>query len=203
MRIFTLAAPAALLVLAACGQTGDSGAEAAPVEAAGVETSNEGGSAASRSLAVEAPTVSAAESNLVEALAYLAENGARDGVITTPSGLQYEVIRSGAADGQSPALGQYVCVHYRGEFLDGTEFDSSYSRGQAAAFPSDQLIRGWVEALQMMKPGDAWKLHIHPNIAYGAGGRGDIPPNAALVFDLELIALLEGPVRRGVDCAAG
>lgn len=203
MRIFTLAAPAALLLLAACGQTGDSGAEAAPADSASVETPNDGEVSGARSLAVEAPTVTLAESNLVEALAYLAENGARDGVITTPSGLQYEVIRSGDADGQSPALGQFVCVHYRGEFLDGTEFDSSYSRGQAAAFPSDQLISGWVEALQIMKPGDAWKLHIHPSIAYGSAGRGGIPPNAALVFDIELIALLNGPVPRGVDCAEG
>jgi len=203
MRILSLvAAPAALLLLAACSQTVEGAAESEPVETVDVEAPNDSAASGTRSLAVEAPTVSLAEGNLIEALAYLAENGARDGVTTTASGLQYEVVRSGPADGQSPALGQFVCVHYRGAFLDGTEFDSSYSRGQAAAFPSDQLISGWVESLQMMKPGDAWKLHIHPDIAYGAEGRSGIPPNAALVFDIELIELLDGPVARGVDCAA-
>ncbi|NIR59000.1 MAG: hypothetical protein GWO02_05500, partial [Gammaproteobacteria bacterium] len=81
--------------------------------------------------------------------------------------------------------------------------DSSYSRGEAAAFPSNGVIQGWVEALSMMKPGDAWRLAIHPDLAYGPQGRSGIPPNAALLFDVSLIKLLDGPPARGVDCAAG
>jgi FKBP-type peptidyl-prolyl cis-trans isomerase len=95
-----------------------------------------------------------------------------------------------------------VCVHYRGTFLDGTEFDSSYSRNEATSFPSDGVIPGWVEALSLMKPGDAWRLAIHPDLAYGSRGIGPIPPNTALLFDVSLIRLLDGPPAPGVDCAA-
>lgn len=142
------------------------------------------------------------EENLAAAEAFLAENGQRPGVVTTPSGLQYEVLQEGPAGAPSPTPGQYVCVHYRGALLDGSEFDSSYSRGQAAAFPSDGLIPGWVEALGTMKEGDAWRLFIHPDLAYGARGVGPIPPNSALVFDMQLIKLLDGPVPNNVDCSA-
>jgi FKBP-type peptidyl-prolyl cis-trans isomerase len=160
------------------------------------------GSGGADAAEVVSPGQSEAAANLAEAAAFITENGARAGVMTTASGLQYEVLASGPADGMSPAPTQVVCVHYRGTFLDGSEFDSSYSRGQAASFARNRVISGWVEALGMMKPGDAWRLYVHPDLAYGAQGRPGIPPNAALVFDVSLIKLLDGPVPSGVDCAA-
>ncbi len=126
---------------------------------------------------------------------------ARDGVLSTDTGLLYEVVSQGPADGSNPAPGQFVCVHYHGELPDGSVFDSSVDRGVPAAFPSDRLISGWVEALGQMKPGDSWKLYLHPDLAYGQRGSGGaIGPNQALVFDVELIKLLDGPVPRGQDC---
>jgi FKBP-type peptidyl-prolyl cis-trans isomerase len=186
---FVLAAAA---VVASCSAGGPAGDSSASETAATAET------AATRSLA----PLSSRGYNLAAAAAFLETNGARDGVVTTASGLQYEVLAEGPANGASPTPGQVVCVHYRGTFLDGSEFDSSYSRGQAASFESNRVIAGWVEALAMMKPGDAWRLYIHPDLAYGPQGRPGIPPNAALLFDVSLIKLLDGPAPRGVDCAA-
>lgn len=141
--------------------------------------------------------------NLREAEAFLSNNRGQDGVTETDSGLQYRVLDIGAPEGRSPAPGQYVCVHYRGERLDGTEFDSSYSRDMPAAFPSDRLIQGWVEALAMMRPGDRWQLFIHPDLAYGENPRGDvIQANDLLVFEVSMLGLLDGPVGPGVDCSA-
>ena len=182
-------AMAAAAIVAACAEPG-------------AETNAEAESEAAEPMTRSLAAVETSEDRRAAAEAYLADNGARDGVTTTPSGLQYEVLEAGPADGVSPAPGQWVCVHYRGTFIDGAEFDSSYSRNQAAAFPSNGVIAGWVEALSMMTPGDVWRLAIHPDLAYGPMGRASIPGNSALLFDVELISLLDGPPARGADCAA-
>ncbi len=123
----------------------------------------------------------------VEAERWLAANGARPDVITLPSGLQYSVNTASPKPGNSPAPGQMVKVHYEGKLIDGTVFDSSYERGEPAEFPSDRLIKGWVEALGMMSPGDEWTLYIPPNLGYGPRGTRGIPGNAVLIFRMELL----------------
>jgi FKBP-type peptidyl-prolyl cis-trans isomerase len=115
-------------------------------------------------------------------------------VVKLPSGLQYTVLASGDAAGKPPARGQYVVVHYEGRLADtGALFDSSYERGEPAAFPSDALIPGWVEALALMKPGDRWMLYIPADLAYGKRGTpgGPIPPDAPLQFEVELVSVME------------
>lgn len=122
--------------------------------------------------------------------AFLKENAAKDGVTTLASGLQYEVISSGDASSAKPSLTSQVTTHYTGQLIDGKVFDSSVQRGQPATFPVNGVIPGWTEALQLMVPGDKWKLYIPYNLAYGERGAGaDIPPFAALIFDIELIAV--------------
>lgn len=117
---------------------------------------------------------------------YLAANRKREGVVSLPSGLQYEVVEAGS--GKSPAATDTVVVHYKGTLIDGKEFDSSYKRGQPATFPVNGVIKGWTEALQLMKEGAKWKLFIPADLAYGSRGAGsDIGPNSALVFEVELI----------------
>ena len=125
--------------------------------------------------------------NLEEGKAFLAENAKKEGVKTLPSGLQYRVITEGT--GASPKAGETVTVNYRGTFLDGTEFDSSYKRGKPASFQVDGVIAGWTEALQMMKPGDKWQLFVPSELAYGQRGMGRIPPNSTLIFEVELVSL--------------
>ena len=120
--------------------------------------------------------------------AYLAENGDKEGVITTESGLQYEVITSG--DGAKPTTADQVTVHYHGMLTDGTVFDSSVDRGQPATFGVTQVIKGWTEALQLMSVGDKWKLTIPSGLAYGDQGAGGmIGPGATLVFEVELLGV--------------
>jgi len=120
--------------------------------------------------------------------AYLEENGAKEGVITTESGLQYEVIVSG--DGAKPTTADQVTVHYHGMLTDGTVFDSSVDRGQPATFGVTQVIKGWTEALQLMSVGDKWKLTIPSGLAYGDQGAGGmIGPGATLVFEVELLGI--------------
>ena len=129
--------------------------------------------------------------NVAEGEAYLAENGQREGVVTTASGLQYEVLTQGT--GTRPSATDQVSVNYRGTLVDGTEFDSSYERGEPATFPINQVIDGWTEALQLMKPGAKWQLFIPSALAYGERGAGqDIGPNATLLFDVELISVEKG-----------
>lgn len=136
----------------------------------------------------EGMTQALAEANALAATTFLAENGSREGVMTTDSGLQYEVLTEG--DGATPGPDDSVEVHYRGTLIDGTEFDSSYARGEPVTFGVGQVISGWTEALQLMQVGDKYKLFIPSELAYGAGGAGDrIGPNAALVFEVELLSI--------------
>ena len=128
----------------------------------------------------------AAEKNLAEGKKFLEGNARKEGVTTLPSGLQYKVTAKGT--GASPKKTDSVTVHYKGTLIDGTEFDSSYKRGQPATFRVDSVIAGWTEALQLMKPGAKWQLFIPPNLAYGERGAGSrIGPNSTLVFEVELI----------------
>jgi len=113
------------------------------------------------------------------------------GKVTLPSGLQYRVLASGPAGGRSPTYTDSVQVHYRGTLDDGTVFDSSYDRGEPAIFGVGQVIPGWTQALQLMKPGDRWMLRIPSNIAYGSRGAGaKIPPNTDLNFQVELLQIM-------------
>ncbi len=118
-----------------------------------------------------------------------AANNKKEGVVTLPSGLQYKVVTPG--DGPSPKETDTVETNYRGTLIDGTEFDSSYKRGQAAVFPVKGVIRGWTEALQLMKVGGKWQLFVPPELAYGEKGAGPIGPNATLIFDVELMSIKE------------
>jgi FKBP-type peptidyl-prolyl cis-trans isomerase FklB len=126
------------------------------------------------------------EQNLAAGNTFLAENKDKPGVITLPSGLQYKVLEGGK--GNSPAATDVATVHYRGTLIDGTEFDSSYGRGKPSEFRVNQVIRGWSEALQLMKPGAKWQLFIPSDLAYGANGQRNIGPNSTLLFDVELIS---------------
>jgi FKBP-type peptidyl-prolyl cis-trans isomerase len=121
---------------------------------------------------------------------FRAGNAARPGVQTTASGLQVEVLQAGT--GARPTVTDRVTVHYRGTLIDGTEFDSSYKRGEPATFPVGQIIPGWTEALQMMNVGGKYKIVIPPDLAYGADGAPpDIGPNATLVFEIELVGIAQ------------
>lgn len=131
----------------------------------------------------------AATANAEAGAAFLAENANREGVTVTESGLQYEVMEAG--EGAKPGLEDTVEVHYRGTLVDGTEFDSSYSRGQTVSFGVTQVIPGWTEALQLMSVGAKYKLYIPSDLAYGPAGAGQaIGPNATLIFDVELVSIV-------------
>ena len=119
---------------------------------------------------------------------FLAKNGKAKGVVTTASGLQYKILDAG--DKKAPPIvpTDTVTAHYRGTLIDGTEFDSSYSRGAPTPFPVTGVIKGWQEALVLMKPGAKWQLFIPPELAYGPRGQGKIPPNSLLIFDLNVIS---------------
>jgi len=126
--------------------------------------------------------------NQEEGAKFLAENKAREGVVELPSGLQYKVMTAGG--GKQPTATDSVSVHYRGTLLNGKEFDSSYKRGEPVSFPVGGVIKGWTEALQLMKEGAKWQLFIPSDLAYGPRGAGkDIGPHAVLQFEVELIAV--------------
>jgi FKBP-type peptidyl-prolyl cis-trans isomerase FklB len=128
------------------------------------------------------------DKNKKEGEAFLAANKKKDGVITLKSGLQYKIIKAGS--GKTPKATDTVTVNYRGTLVDGTEFDSSYKRGQPATFPVSGVIPGWTEALQLMKEGAKWQLFIPSDLAYGEQGAGGvIGPNAVLIFEVELISI--------------
>ena len=129
-----------------------------------------------------------AENNRVEGQEFLAQNSKKEGVVVLPSGLQYRIIKEGK--GEAPQPSDTVTVHYRGRLVDGTEFDSSYSRNEPATFPANRVIQGWQEALLLMKPGAKYELFIPPELAYGkSGGGGKIGPNSTLIFEVELLAI--------------
>lgn len=117
--------------------------------------------------------------------AFLAENALRANVVTTASGLQYEVLASG--DGAAPGPRDIVTAHYHGTFIDGRVFDSSLERGAPTTYPVDGFISGWTEALQLMKVGDKWRLYVPPDLAYGESGTSGIGPNETLIFEMELL----------------
>jgi len=128
------------------------------------------------------------EKNKREGEAFLAENGKKPGVVTLPSGLQYKVIQDG--NGKMPKAASTVTANYSGKLLDGTEFDSSYKRGEPATRPVTGFIKGWTEALQLMKEGSKWELYVPSSLAYGENGAGGvIPPNATLIFQVELVSV--------------
>ena len=125
---------------------------------------------------------------LKEGEAFLTSNGNRDEVIVTASGLQYEILSEGS--GEKPGPTASVTTHYKGTLIDGTEFDSSYKRGQPATFPLNQVIKGWQEVIQLMPLGSKWRTYIPYNLAYGESGAGDsIPPFSTLIFDIELLEI--------------
>lgn len=130
----------------------------------------------------------AAENNQKLGTAFLAENKNKEGVVALPSGLQYKILKAG--EGKKPTADDVVICNYRGTLIDGTEFDSSYKRGQPATFPVRGVIKGWTEALQLMPVGSRWQLFIPPDLAYGERGAGaQIGPGATLIFEVELISI--------------
>lgn len=139
--------------------------------------------------AQQARDAKAAEENVAVGKTFLAENATKEGVITTESGLQYTVLTS--SEGESPAATDVVKVHYKGTLLDGSEFDSSYSRGTPAEFPLNQVISGWTEGVQLMKVGEKFKFFIPPELAYGERATGKITPNSTLIFEVELLEIVK------------
>lgn len=130
----------------------------------------------------------ASEKNKKEGGDFLAANKSKEGVVALPSGLQYKVLKSG--EGPKPTAKDTVVCNYRGTLIDGTEFDSSYKRGQPATFPVSGVIKGWTEALQLMPVGSKWQLFVPSDLAYGErGAGGEIGPNATLVFEVELLSI--------------
>jgi FKBP-type peptidyl-prolyl cis-trans isomerase FkpA len=120
---------------------------------------------------------------------FLQENAAKEGVVTTPSGLQYKIVREG--EGRRPSASDTVVVHYRGTLIDGTEFDSSYKRGEPIEFPLNRVIAGWTEGVQLMQEGAEFRFFIPSKLAYGSRGAGRvIGPNEALIFDVELLEVV-------------
>jgi FKBP-type peptidyl-prolyl cis-trans isomerase len=144
---------------------------------------------AKRRAAAEAEASALASKNKAAGDAFLAENAGKEGVQVTDSGLQYKVIRMG--EGQKPGASDVVEVHYRGTLLDGTEFDSSYSRNESVTFELNRVIAGWTEGVQLMPVGSKFMFYVKPELAYGAGGGGPIPPNSTLVFEVELLGIEE------------
>lgn len=139
---------------------------------------------------MQAEAKKAAAANRQAGEAFLAENAKRDGIHITKSGLQYEVLESG--NGAQPTASDRVEVHYTGKLIDGTVFDSSIERGVPAMFGVTQVIPGWVEALQLMREGDSWRLYIPSDLAYGPNGAGGlIGPDATLIFDVQLLRVIK------------
>jgi FKBP-type peptidyl-prolyl cis-trans isomerase FklB len=134
--------------------------------------------------------VAALSDNLTASEEFLRQNADKEGVVSLDSGLQYLILASGPADGASPEVDEAVLAHYHGTLTDGTVFDSSVDRGEPAQFGLSQVISGWTEALQLMKVGDKWRLFIPPAMAYGTSSPTPaIPPNSALIFDVELLEI--------------
>ena len=151
--------------------------------------------AAAVMLAACHPKAAAGPDLSAQSKAFMAEVVKQPGIRVLPSGVAYKIVRTGPANGLRPQMQDEVKVHYEGKLASGRVFDSSYQRGQPAAMPLKGLIPAWQEALQLMRPGDEWILYVPPDKGYGAEGAGDgeIPPNAALIFQIELIDVLPGP----------
>jgi FKBP-type peptidyl-prolyl cis-trans isomerase FkpA len=128
------------------------------------------------------------EANKAEGLAFLTDNATRDGIVVTDSGLQYEVLSQGS--GAKPHASDTVKVNYLGTSLDGTEFDSSYSRGKPATFPLNRVIKGWTEGVQLMEVGAKYKFYVPSELAYGARSTGKIKSHSALIFEVELLEII-------------
>lgn len=139
----------------------------------------------------QAKAAAEGEENKKEGEAFLAANKSKEGVVTLPSGLQYKILKEG--NGPKPTATDSVVCNYKGTLINGTEFDSSYKRGEPATFPVTGVIKGWTEALQLMPVGSKWQLFIPPDLAYGPRGTpgGPIGPNATLIFEVELISIKE------------
>ena len=125
--------------------------------------------------------------NLAEGKAFMEENKKKEGIIVLPSGLQYKELAEGS--GKTPKAADNVTVNYKGTLINGAEFDNSYKRGQPATFKANGVIKGWTEALQLMKEGSKWQLFIPPELGYGDRGAGPVPPNSTLIFEVELISV--------------
>jgi FKBP-type peptidyl-prolyl cis-trans isomerase FklB len=138
---------------------------------------------------VHSQMLAAATHNKTAAQEFLASNGKKPGVQTTPSGLEYKVVKAGDAKGPAITPEDEVTVNYRGKLLDGTEFDSSESHGKPLEIPVGGVIKGWQEALVLMKPGAKWTLYIPPDLAYGVNPRPGIPSNSLLIFDIEILSV--------------
>jgi peptidylprolyl isomerase/FKBP-type peptidyl-prolyl cis-trans isomerase FklB len=136
--------------------------------------------------AIALPTAASAKAPDANA-AYLQKNAKKKGVVALP-GLQYEILKSGPADGVSPKLSDDVTVHYEGKLVDGTIFDSSFAKGEPVTFPLRPLIPGWGTALRLMRPGDEWIISVPAEMAYGAAGVGPIPGGSVLIFRIQLIS---------------
>lgn len=140
-----------------------------------------------RLAALQADMEKLGKENAAAGAAFMEQNGKADGVVTTASGLQYRVLKSGT--GVKPKAKETIKVHYEGSFLDGSVFDSSYNRGEPATFQLDQVIPGWTEALQLFPVGSAVELFVPSKLGYGEAGAGPIPPNAVLKFKIELLSI--------------
>ena len=125
--------------------------------------------------------------NLSESKIFLEENKKKEGIKTLPSGLQYKVLTEGS--GKTPRATDQVTVNYKGTLINGSEFDNSYKRGNPTTFQLGKVIKGWMEALQLMKEGSKWQLFIPPELGYGERGAGPVPPNSVLIFEVELLAI--------------
>ncbi|GMR15582.1 MAG: FKBP-type peptidyl-prolyl cis-trans isomerase [Gammaproteobacteria bacterium] len=143
-----------------------------------------------RRAAQQAELAASGSVNLAEGQKFLAENKLKEGVETTASGLQYRVLKMG--DGARPVATDTVKVNYRGTLLDGTEFDSSYARNEPISFTLNRVIPGWTEGVQLMPTGSKFLFYIAPELAYGDGGGGPIPPNSTLMFEVELLEIEDG-----------
>jgi FKBP-type peptidyl-prolyl cis-trans isomerase FklB len=135
------------------------------------------------------------EENRKKSEQFLLENKQKEGVVTLSSGLQYKILNAAPATAESPKLLDSARIHYRGTFIDGKVFDSSYERGQPLTFPLNRVIPGWSEVLQKMKVGDKWQVFIPPYLAYGENGFGPhIAPNTCLIFEIELLGINDTPI---------
>jgi FKBP-type peptidyl-prolyl cis-trans isomerase len=136
------------------------------------------------------PDPAVLKANLELGQAFLAQNAKAEGVRATASGLQYKVLKSGPADGPRPKPADEIKIHYEGRLIDGKVFDSSLERGVPATFVLGNLIPGWVEALQLMRPGDEWEIYVPARLGYGEREAGEIPPNSTLIFKIQLLGVL-------------